>query len=207
MGAFCYAITMKQIIVIHGGTTFKDYDEYLKSLSTKEISIERLEYKHKWKERLAHDLGEEYQVLLPSMPNATNARYDEWKTWFEHISQVIEDDCVLIGHSLGAVFLAKILSEESMPFRIKATVLIAAPYDDESRDDLAGFRITNLTDRLIRQAGRLVFFNGLDDPVISTEDLHKYQTAIPTAEFNIMSAPDHFVREEFPELVTLLKDM
>lgn len=198
---------MQQIVIIHGGTTFQDYDEYLKSLSEKKLDIDRFVYKPKWKELLQDNLGSDYQVLLPSMPNSTNARYSEWKLWFDHISSLFADNCILVGHSLGAVFLAKYLSANSLRVTIKATILIAAPYDDESVEDLTDFKITKLSQQLIDQAGRLVFFNGEDDPVISIHDLQKYQKQLPGAEFNILSAPDHFVRADFPELTSLLKDI
>ena len=198
---------MQQIIVIHGGTTFQDYDMYLKSLSEKKLDINRFIYRPMWKELLQDNLGSEYQVLLPSMPNSTNAQYSEWKLWFEHISSLFSDNCILIGHSLGAVFLAKYLSENSLSVKIKATVLIAAPYDDDSVEDLADFKIVKLSERLTEQAGRIVFFNGMDDPVISNLDLSKYQNQLPAAEFKILSAPDHFVRVDFPELISLLKNI
>lgn len=198
---------MQQIIVIHGGTTFQDYDIYLKSLSERKLDINRFIRRPMWKELLQDNLGSEYQVLLPSMPNSTNARYGEWKLWFEHISSLFSDSCILIGHSLGAVFLAKYLSENSFSVKIKATILIAAPYDDDSVEDLTDFKIVNLSERLTEQAGRIVFFNGMDDPVISNLDLNKYQNQLPAAEFKILSAPDHFVREDFPELISLLKNI
>lgn len=198
---------MQQIIVIHGGTTFQSYDTYLTSLSEKKLDIDRFIYSPKWRELLQDNLGNEYQVLLPSMPNSTNARYSEWKLWFDHISSLFSDNCILIGHSLGAVFLAKYLSEYSLSVKIKATVLIASPYDDESIEDLTDFKIEKLSERLAEQAGRLVFFNGMDDPVISRLDLSKYQDQLPSAEFKILSAPDHFVRTDFPELISLLKNI
>lgn len=198
---------MQQVVVIHGGTTFQDYDMYLKSLSEKKLGIDRLIYRPMWKELLQDNLGSEYQVLLPSMPNSTNAQYSEWKLWFDHISSLFSDNCILVGHSLGAVFLAKYLSEYALPVKIKATILIAAPYDDESSEDLTDFKIVKLSDRLAEQAGRLVFFNGMDDPIISVSDLSKYQDQLPSAEFKILSAPDHFVRAHFPELISLLKNI
>lgn len=198
---------MQQIIVIHGGTTFRSYDMYLKSLTEKKVDIDRFTYHPMWKERLQENLGSEFQVLLPSMPNSTNAQYSEWKLWFEHISSLFSDNCIFIGHSLGAIFLAKYLSENSLSVKIKATILVAAPYDDESVEDLADFKVVKLSERLAEQAGRLVFFNGMDDPVISRSDLSKYQDQLPSAEFIILSAPDHFVREDFPKLMSLLKNI
>lgn len=196
---------MKQVIVIHGGTTFEKYDDYLSSLATKKINIERLVYKPMWKELLQTNLGPDFQVLTPTMPNKTNARHSEWAAWFENLSSVFTHEIILVGHSLGAIFLAKYLSEHTLPIKIKATIFIAAPYDDESIEDLTDFKITHLSSKLTEQAGKLVFFNGMDDPVISITDLEKYKAALPSAEFITLPAPDHFMRVEFPELVDLIK--
>lgn len=198
---------MQQVIVIHGGSTFNDYDSYIRSLSSRKLDIDRFSYSPKWKELLQDKLGSDYQVLLPSMPNSSNARYSEWKLWFEHVSSLFSDNCILVGHSLGAVFLAKYLSENSVPVKIRATVLIAAPYNDESLEDLADFKIVNLSGLLPEQAGHIVFFSGMDDPVVPNSELSKYQKELPLAEFKILSAPDHFVRIDFPELISLLKSL
>lgn len=190
-----------QVIVIHGGTTFADYDAYLKHLQTKSLFIDRFVYTPKWKELLQERLGEAYQVLLPPMPNGTNARYSEWKIWFDHFSELITDDCILIGHSMGAIFLAKYLSETKFPVTIKATFFIASPFSDESMEDLTDFKIESLSDMLEEQAGTIVFFNGDDDPVISKSDVDQYRKVLTSAEFITLPAPDHFVRQDFPELI------
>lgn len=198
---------MQQVIVVHGGTTFQDYDEYLKTLSNKELNIDRLTYRPMWKELLQENLGNDFQVLLPSMPNSSNARYNEWKIWFDHLSNLFSDNCILIGHSLGGVFLAKYLSENSLAIKVKATILIAAPYNDESVEDLTDFKILTLSKRLTEQAGQIIFFNGTNDPVVSQSDLRKYQKNLPSADFKILPAADHFVREDFPELIKLIKNL
>jgi predicted alpha/beta hydrolase family esterase len=198
---------MQQIIVIHGGTTFEEYDKYLESLSTKKLNIDRFVYKPMWRELLQDNLGDDFQVLTPSMPNKSNARYSEWKIWFEHLSSLFTDNCILVGHSLGAIFLAKYLSENTINVTVKATILIAAPYNDNSQEDLGDFKITSLSDKLSEQAGKLVFFHGMDDPVISSNDFEQYRKQLPSAEFIIKPAPDHFMRVEFLELVSLLKKL
>ncbi len=198
---------MKQVIVIHGGTTFARYEDYIASLSTKKLIVDRFTYKPMWKELLQQNLGSDYQVLLPSMPNKTNARYSEWKVWFDHLSEIIEDDCVLIGHSMGAIFLAKYLSESNFPRKIKATIMIAGPYDDETGEDLTDFKLEGITDLFRSQAGRTIFFFGYDDAVTPESEIKKYQADLPNAEFNIMAAPDHFMRVEFPELINVVKHL
>lgn len=197
----------QQIIVIHGGTTFADYQDYVDCLATKPLEISHFLYKPKWKETLQQKLGDKYQVLLPTMPNSTNARYSEWKVWFDNLTAIIADDCILIGHSLGGIFLAKYLSENTFPRRIKSTILVAAPHSDEASGDLTDFKLGGVLSGLAEQAGRLVFIFGNDDPVIPLSEIEKYKADLPLAEFRIVSAPDHFVRPEFLELVELIDSL
>lgn len=198
---------MQQIIVIHGGTTFSSYEKYVDDLRQKTVHIERLQPAQTWKDSLQTELGDKYQVLLPSMPNKTNAQYNEWKIWFDRIAEVASDECIVVGHSLGGIFLAKYLSENTFPKKIKATILIAAPFDDETAEDLTDFKIQHLTTRFTQQAGKIIFINGADDPVIPINELDKYKHELPNAEYIILPAPDHFVRPKFPELVRKLHEL
>ena len=131
---------MKQVVVIGGGTTFARYEDYIESLRTKVVRIDRIAYSPSWKQSLQERLGSEYLVLIPSMPNTANAKYSEWKIYFDRVVEVLEDDCILLGHSMGGIFLAKYLSENKLPIRIGATVLIAAPFSDETAEDLDEFK-------------------------------------------------------------------
>lgn len=198
---------MKQVLIIHGGTTFSTYKKYINYLSTKNVQLERLMYAPGWKEGLQAKLGNNYQVLAPSMPNSTNAQYEEWKLWFDRITEVIADDVILVGHSLGGIFLAKYLSENSFPKKIIATILIAAPYDDESDEDLGGFKIHTIADLFAKQAGQVIFFHGTDDPVVPIGELEKYKQVLASAEFNLLPAPDHFSRPDFPEIVEKIQQL
>jgi uncharacterized protein len=198
---------MKQILVVHGGTTFSSYDKYLNYLRTKKVQPERLIYAPGWKETLQEQIGTDTQVLLPSMPNGTNAQYTEWKLWFDRIAEIAEDGIILVGHSLGGIFLAKYLSENIFPKKIAATILIAAPYDDESEEDLGSFALHSITDTFRHQAGSVTCFYGVDDPVVSIDEMDKYQSQLPKAEFVILPAPDHFARPEFPELIHRLHEL
>jgi len=101
----------KQIVIIHGAESFKTYEDYLFSLRNEEISLENLKLHKRWRDTLALELGDGYEVLTPRMPNSTDARYKEWKIWFDKITEFIDDEVVLVGHSMGGIFLAKYLSE------------------------------------------------------------------------------------------------
>lgn len=67
----------KQIILIHGGDTFDTYDEYLEFLKCFKIdSLDFMKGKS-WKGSLQAGLGDDFEVLLPRMPNGMNAKYLE----------------------------------------------------------------------------------------------------------------------------------
>src|SRR3989344_2355919 len=121
----------RQIVVIHGGDIFATQDEYINFLRNYEINIER--YKtgvDDWKPWLREILGNEYEVILPVMPNKTNARFEEWKLWFEKLLPFLNDEVILIGHSLGGSFLAKYLSENNFSKKIRGIFLVSACYGD-----------------------------------------------------------------------------
>ena len=49
----------------------------------------------------------------------TNARYEEWKIWFERMIPFLNDNVILVGHSLGGIFFVKYLSENLLPIKSK----------------------------------------------------------------------------------------
>ncbi len=196
---------MKQVVVLRGGTTFDTYEEYFDALQNKEVRLERIAYAPGWKESLQTRLGDDYLVLIPSMPNTSNAQYSEWKVYFDQVAKVLKDGCILVGHSMGGIFLAKYLSEVQIPFKAAATILVAAPYDDETNESLGDFRLTGISELFHMQAGNVTIIGAKDDPVIAAEDFMNYQQALPHAQVLEISASDHYIRAEFPELVSVIK--
>src|SRR5680860_1379722 len=120
----------QQVLIIHGGTTFSSCKEYINSMKAIVLELEKLKYRLDWKDSITADLGDDYEVLVPRMPNGNNAQYIEWSIWLEHIIPLLKNEAILVGHSLGGIFLAKYLSENVIPKKIKAVILISAPYKE-----------------------------------------------------------------------------
>lgn len=197
-----------QVIVIHGGTTFDTYEDYISYLKNKEISLEKLKPRKDWKDTLAEKLGDDYEVLLPRMPNGANARYEEWKLWFERIISFFNKDIILVGHSLGGIFLAKYLSENVISRKIKATILVAAPFDDENNEEsLTDFALPASLDKFAKQSEKIFLIQSKDDPVVSFEQLGKYKKALPNAKDIVFDQREHFNQETFPEIIDLIKSI
>ena len=194
---------MQQVVVIHGGDSFTTYEEYLDYL--KDFPIE-LEGGKGWKSGLSEALGPAYQVILPRMPNAMNARYAEWKLWFEKYFPYLEDGVILVGHSLGGSFLAKYLSEELYPKKIKALMLVAAPLDGPVEGS-GDFLITKPLAPLENQVERIFLYHSTDDEIVPYAECEKYRAQLPKAEARTFTDRGHFLTEEFPELVADLKGL
>jgi len=196
----------QQVLVIGGGTSFATYRSYINFLKTKEVALDNLRVNYDWKDTLEQKLGIKYQVLQPRMPNKTNARYKEWKIWLERIIPLLNENIILVGHSLGGMFLAKYLSESLFPKNVKATILIAAPYDSHSKS-LADFKPSSKLVNFANQSKLIYFLHSKDDKVVSFEDLGKYKKMLPSARTMIFKERGHFNGEAFPEIVRLIKSL
>jgi len=189
----------KQVVVIHGGDTFETYEEYLNFLRGYEIDIERYKSdKSDWKPWLRQKLGADYEVTLPTMPSKYNAKYIEWKIWFEKFIPFLHDGVILVGHSLGGTFLTKYLSENQFKKKIKAVFLVGAVYDKD--DD--GYSVVSfaLPEKLNLQTEKIYLYHSKDDPVVPFSTLGQYKKVLPKAETKVFEDRGHFNQEEFPEL-------
>jgi len=196
----------QQIIAIHGGDAFPTYERYLAFLRNFQMEFEKLNTKG-WKNNLNDVLGEDYEVVLPKMPNSFNSRYLEWKIWFEKFFPIVRDNVILIGHSLGGSFLAKYLSEEDFSKKIKTTFLVAAPYDIDGDQALVEFVPPDSLEKLAAQGGEIHLYHSKDDPVVAFFELKKYQDRLPNAKTTIFEDRGHFNQEEFPEIVAEIKKL
>jgi len=195
----------KQIVVIHGGDTFDTYNEYLSFLKDFELDWEQLKIK-KWKDNLGGQLGPDFEIITPLMPNKLNAKYLEWEIWFSKLIPFLDAEIVLVGHSLGGIFLVKYLSENILPLKIRGVFLVAAPYDDKNADySLADFNLSKDLKNLQLQTDALFIFHSQDDPVVPFADLEKYKLALPRANVVTFADRGHFNQAEFPELVHEIK--
>lgn len=195
-----------QVVAIHGGDAFEKYEDYLNYLRTKMITLERIRSAD-WKNNLAKDLGEDFDVFTPKMPNPWNARFSEWKIWFERLIPLLNDEVIFVGQSLGAIFLIKYLSENDYSKSIKATILVGAPYNTPERHPLVDFTLTKPLDGFIKQAGKIIFFHSKDDNIVRIENMERYKKEIPNATCNVLEDRGHFNGGSFPEIVELIKSI
>lgn len=197
----------QQVLVIHGGDTFGTREEYVKFLREHELDFAKLT-RAGWKENLRPDLGKDYEVILPQMPNKTNGMYEEWEIIFEKLIPFLHDGLILVGHSMGGLFLAKYLSENDFKPKVKATFLVAAPFGDNLPEyELYSFSLPAKLDGFTRQAGKVFIFHSSDDPVVPPKDSDAYKNAVPNSVVRIIIDRGHFSQPHLPELTEEIKKL
>lgn len=198
---------MQQIVFIHGGNTFETHEEYIAYLKAKEVNLDYLRQK-RWKDAVIAELGPDFDVIQLVMPNRSNAQYEEWKLWFEKYIPLLDDNLILIGTSLGGIFLAKYLSENDFPKNIEGLFLVAAPYGGTSAEgSLASFSFDHPVNNLEHKAKRIFLYHSRDDQVVPFSDLAKYKSDLPSADTREFEDRGHFIQDTFPEILEDIKSI
>ncbi len=198
---------VQRIAYVHGGMTYRTDDEYRQSLARSEITLERLRATRDWKDRLEEVLGPAFEVYAPRMPLGGNARYKDWELYFSRCLPLFGDGIVLIGHSLGGVFLARYLAEHESPVRINATLLVAAPYGEDAGEYLGGFVAPASLATFAARAGQVFLYHSTDDPVVPYEHVLRYAKALPDAVVRTETSLGHCNAASFPRLEADLRGL
>ena len=201
-------MTKTNIIIIHGGMNFKTYNDYLFWLENEW----EFEYSKKdnvnWKNNdkfLERFSKRKFNIVVPKMPNNLNAKYRDWEIVFNKIIKKFSGDTILIGHSLGGIFLPKFLSENKLSknINLKSTYLIGAPFDNTLPDEYLGkdFDLKKIDLKLFEKQSKNIFlFFSKDDPIVPFSHMKKFKSILKNSKEVVFSKKGHFNQSDFKEL-------
>lgn len=194
-----------QIFIVHGGTTFKNDKDYLHFLKTRWIRVQK---KISWTgDYLDRKLGNKFEIIRPRMPLQDNAKYRDWKIYFERHIPYLKNNIILIGSSLGGIFLAKYLSEQKFPKKILATFLVCPPFDNSviGEDLVNGFKLKSDLSLLEKNSKKLYLMFSKDDDCVPVSHAEKYRNKLKNADIIIYKSKNgHFNVPKFPEIVKII---
>lgn len=198
----------QQLLIVHGGMTFKTRKDYLKYLRNWPVSLE--ERQHWNRANLDKALGPKFQIIRPRMPLSDNAKYRDWEITFERYIPLLKRDAILIGVSLGGIFLAQYLSEHRFPKKLRAVYLVCPPFDNThsiASDKLyGGFVLKSDLSLLERNAKKLTLMFSHDDPSVPPYHAKQYAKRLPHAKVVMYrNKHGHFRVSTFLEIVRMLK--
>jgi predicted alpha/beta hydrolase family esterase len=196
--------------MIHGGMTFKKRKDYLRYLRTRNVNIED---KKTWsREYFDKELGKKFEIIRPRMPLQDNARYEDWAIWFKRHVPYLKENVILIGGSLGGIFLAKYLSENKFPKKILATFLICPPFDNTllelNENVVNGFFLKKDLSLIEKNSLNIYLMFSKDDDVVPVSHAEKYRNKLIKAKIIIYESKNgHFQISKFPEIVKIIKNL
>ena len=142
------------------------------------------------------------------MPLSENAKYSEWKIHFEKYFPFLNNYVILIGASLGGIFLAKYLSENKFPKKILSVYLIAPPFDNSlSEEDLVGgFKLKSDLSLIEKNVKNLNLLFSKNDDVVLVSHAEKYKKKLKNARILVYKNKNgHFKLSKFPEIINMIK--
>lgn len=83
-----------QLIIIDGGNSYNSGQEALDWL--KNCDWDLMERRPSWKKWLADGLSDSFETIRPDMPNDMNAKYEEWKVWFEKYFRYLNTEKLIL---------------------------------------------------------------------------------------------------------------
>ena len=103
----------------------------------------------------------------------------------------------------------KYLDECIFPKRIKALILIAAPFNgrDDKHVNKDNFFITTDLSKVTEQVENIYIFHSTDDSVVPFSDFEIYKRKLPGAQAFAFTDKGHFNIETFSELIEVLKNL
>ena len=194
-----------QVLLVHGGMTFKNEKDYLHYLKTKKVSAKKKIY---WAgDYLEKTLGKRFEIISPRMPLQDFAKYRDWKIFFERYLSLIKNKYILIGSSLGGVFLAKYLSENKLRKKALSVYLVCPPFDNTLPDEdlVGGFTLGSDLSLIEKNCKHLHLLFSKDDDVVPVSHADKYKQKLKNAHIVIYkSKGGHFNIAKFPEIAKMI---
>jgi predicted alpha/beta hydrolase family esterase len=153
---------------------------------------------------LRQQLGRDYHVLAPDMPDPDHPRYRPWRDQIEQELGKLDADALLIGHSLGGSMLLKYLAEGTYQRPIAGLFLVAVPYwgkQDWERE----YAVPDDFAARLPPIRHLFLYHSRFDENAPFASLKRYQEQLPQATVRVLDGKEHSFTEGLPVLVQDIK--
>ena len=147
---------------------------------------------------LRQELGSEYDVRIPKMPDGDRPEYEAWRDEIAQELSAMDGEVILVGHSLGASTLLKYLSEEGVRNPVAGVFLIATPFWDAERFGEYALR-ENFASKLPGGLP-LFFYHSRDDEWVPFAHLALYREKVPQATVREFDGRGHQFDDDLSEV-------
>lgn len=186
---------MKNALIIHG---MPDKKEYLASGAIRASDNHWIP----WLKEYFYSL--DIKTETPEMPEPYAPNYKKWKSVFEKYE--LTPETILVGHSCGAGFLVRWLSENKVSV---GKVVLVAPWMDPTKEFTTEMFDFIINPDIIEQCAELTVMYSADDDGEVTKTVDELKAVFPQVAYKEFSNKGHFTLEDmgttaFPEILEVL---
>lgn len=143
------------------------------------------------------------------MPLKENAKYIYWKIHFKKFINFFDKNTILIGNSLGGIFLSKFLSENKLLKKVLSVYLVCPPFDNTcpKEDLVGGFKLKKDLSLIEKNTKNLYLLFSKNDDIVPVSHANKYKLKLPNAKIKIYKNKNgHFFIKKFPEIIKMINN-
>jgi len=159
-------------------------------------------------DRLREELGGEYEIRFPVMPDtATDPHYEPWRDRLGEELDALEGKVILFGHSLGGSVALKYCAERGFDEKVAGLVSAATPYwgTNDWEEEWAlpeGWPAEGL------RSPPTILFHSRDDEEIPFSHLELYAKRLPDAEVHPVDGNGHlYDRGDLSEIIAAVRSL
>ena len=155
---------------------------------------------------LARELGTDYRVLAPTMPEPDEPHYRPWRDRIEQELNTVHDSVLLFGHSFGGSVLVKYMAEGSLPVAVRGLFLASVPYWGPGGWQYDEYDLPDDFAEHLPQTP-IFLYHSRDDPTVPFAHLGLYAAKLPDATVRRIEGAEHSFTDGLPELVTDIRSI
>jgi len=160
------------------------------------------EWDAKLVESLARELGPNYEIRYPRLPQEAEPNYARWKAALNKEFGALGDGAILVAHSIGGTILINTLADAPPAIALRGVFLLAPPFVGEGGWPSEEIQpMSDLGQRLPEHTPVYVYHGSKDETAPPTHaDL--YAKAIPRAVVRRLPGRDHQLNSDLSEVAS-----
>jgi predicted alpha/beta hydrolase family esterase len=158
-------------------------------------------------ESLGKELGPDYEIRYPRMPDEDNPKFALWKTALRKELDRLDDEAVLVGHSIGATILVHSLAEQPPERPPVGIFLVSMPFigmEGWPSDDMKPE--PDLGAKLPAQSP-VYLYQGSADEIVAPKHGELNAKAIPQAVLRQLPGRDHQLDNDMSEVAADIREL
>lgn len=156
---------------------------------------------------LKRELGPDWPVRYPRMPDEDDPLYAKWKPAIGEELDGLPGGAVVVGHSVGGTFLINALAERTPRHELGMIALISAPFVGEGGWPGDEFETPPDLGAKLPEGVLVHLFQGADDDITPPEHAELYACAIPDARVHRLPGRDHQLGNDLSEVAEVIREL